>query len=234
MAVPKTIRKGSTGAEVTLLQQKLALPLAQFGTFDSFTEERVKAYQRAKGLTQDGIVGPKTWTALGVTNYTAPGSTANSGSNPFQYFPQIDYGGGGSSGGATAPGIAAGSRVKLTGNALTVLGTRALVVVQSALDKVSQELSSRGYTDITANSSYSEVTFEATLTMGKPTTATMAADLTAAGNAAGIPIGNARAEVTGAPGSYNPNKPNPKEDNTLLYVGGGLLALVVVGKLLNR
>jgi len=35
------------------------------GSFGAETEAAVKAFQQAHGLTADGIVGPKTWAALG-------------------------------------------------------------------------------------------------------------------------------------------------------------------------
>ena len=37
------------------------------GIFGPLTEEAVKEFQKRKGLTADGVVGPKTWAALGVT-----------------------------------------------------------------------------------------------------------------------------------------------------------------------
>ena len=41
-------------------------PLMTDGTFGPMTIAAVKDYQSAKGLGVDGIVGPKTWHALGV------------------------------------------------------------------------------------------------------------------------------------------------------------------------
>lgn len=61
-----TLKKGSKGAEVKTLQQKLNL-IAD-GIFGDITEEAVKAFQKANGLTADGIVGQATWAKLGVTN----------------------------------------------------------------------------------------------------------------------------------------------------------------------
>ena len=37
------------------------------GIFGPLTEEAVKEFQKRKGLTADGVVGAKTWAALGVT-----------------------------------------------------------------------------------------------------------------------------------------------------------------------
>lgn len=59
-----TIRRGSRGADVKMLQGKLNL-IAD-GFFGAITEEAVKAFQLAHGLTADGVVGARTWAALGV------------------------------------------------------------------------------------------------------------------------------------------------------------------------
>lgn len=65
-----TVRKGDRGEVVKLLQE--ALNAAGFtcgkadGIFGKNTLAAVKSYQKAKGLKVDGIVGPKTWGALGV------------------------------------------------------------------------------------------------------------------------------------------------------------------------
>jgi peptidoglycan hydrolase-like protein with peptidoglycan-binding domain len=63
-----TLQRGSKGAEVTELQQKLNKLGFSVGTADGdfgpATEAAVKKFQAAKGLTADGIVGPKTWEAL--------------------------------------------------------------------------------------------------------------------------------------------------------------------------
>lgn len=64
-----TLSKGSEGAAVTKLQQALYaqgyLTAADVtGTYNSTTEKAVIAFQKAKGLTQDGIAGEKTQHAL--------------------------------------------------------------------------------------------------------------------------------------------------------------------------
>lgn len=43
-----------------------ALSLIADGIFGAVTEEAVKCFQREAGLTPDGIVGAKTWAALGI------------------------------------------------------------------------------------------------------------------------------------------------------------------------
>ena len=61
--VRRTVRRGSTGADVRLLQERLNI--AVDGIFGPITESAVRAFQRANGLQVDGIVGPATWAALG-------------------------------------------------------------------------------------------------------------------------------------------------------------------------
>lgn len=68
-----TLRKGSKGEFVTLLQTMLINrgysvgSMGADGDFGTRTDSAVRAFQRANGLTVDGIVGPKTWTALDVS-----------------------------------------------------------------------------------------------------------------------------------------------------------------------
>jgi peptidoglycan hydrolase-like protein with peptidoglycan-binding domain len=64
-----TIQEGSSGADVTLLQQRLtALGYyngAVDGSFGPGTKSAVVAFQQAKSITPaDGVVGPATWQAL--------------------------------------------------------------------------------------------------------------------------------------------------------------------------
>lgn len=74
-----TLRKGSRGEYVTLLQTKLIQlgynlePYGADGAFGNKTLEAVKAFQKDSGLSADGIVGAKTWAALdsgAITLYT--------------------------------------------------------------------------------------------------------------------------------------------------------------------
>lgn len=74
-----TLKKGSRGEEVKILQK--ALNLLADGIFGSLTEEGVKAFQQSKGLVVDGIVGPKTWAALGITDSTTIGNLKKSTRN---------------------------------------------------------------------------------------------------------------------------------------------------------
>lgn len=72
----KTIKNGSKGDEVKLLQRKLNL--TDDGIFGPKTEAAVKKWQKEHNIEADGIVGPKTWAALGVKEESKPTSTANS------------------------------------------------------------------------------------------------------------------------------------------------------------
>lgn len=61
----ETLKKGSRGEDVKVLQKKLGL--IDDGIFGSLTEEAVKDFQEKNGLISDGVVGSKTWSALGVS-----------------------------------------------------------------------------------------------------------------------------------------------------------------------
>ena len=74
-----TLKKGSRGEEVKILQK--ALNLLADGIFGPLTEEGVKAFQQSKGLVVDGIVGPKTWAPLGITDTTTIGNLKKSTRN---------------------------------------------------------------------------------------------------------------------------------------------------------
>ncbi len=70
--MPQVLKRGSTGRDVRTLQQwflrmqKPPPPLDALGTFGPKTEEAVKKFQVAQRLNPaDGIVGDKTWAALG-------------------------------------------------------------------------------------------------------------------------------------------------------------------------
>ena len=69
---------GSSGPEVTALQQKLKDegfdPGLVDGTFGLGTEAAVIAFQKNEGLTPDGIAGPRTQDALGLIGAPAPGA----------------------------------------------------------------------------------------------------------------------------------------------------------------
>lgn len=65
---------GSTGSEVTQIQQKLS-DLGFYkgnidGVYGSSTKSAVTAFQRDRGLTADGIAGSRTLSALGLSSAT--------------------------------------------------------------------------------------------------------------------------------------------------------------------
>ena len=55
---PEALRVGSTGDDVKVVQRKLGLE--PDGVFGNVTKKHVVEWQNARGLTADGIVGPKT------------------------------------------------------------------------------------------------------------------------------------------------------------------------------
>jgi hypothetical protein len=64
-----TIRRGDTGEAVKLIQRFLGVVGPGdpgYGTFGPKTLAAVVRYQRMRGLTPDGIVGPMTWAATGL------------------------------------------------------------------------------------------------------------------------------------------------------------------------
>lgn len=64
-----TLRRGSKGELVKSVQEylndEIGAGLEPDGIFGEKTEDAVKAFQKKHGLTVDGIVGPKTWAAMG-------------------------------------------------------------------------------------------------------------------------------------------------------------------------
>lgn len=77
-----TYRQGSTGEQVRIIQTKLKnwgyYDGAVDGIFGSGTAEAVRYFQRKNGLTADGIVGPATLKALGMS--TGGGGSGQEGS----------------------------------------------------------------------------------------------------------------------------------------------------------
>ncbi|MBC9957835.1 peptidoglycan-binding protein [Yimella sp. cx-51] len=69
VAMP-TVWRGSTGAAVKVLQQKLSIEAD--GWFGPVTERSVRAFQSSKSLVVDGVVGPLTWASLNGTTTPPP------------------------------------------------------------------------------------------------------------------------------------------------------------------
>ena len=79
LSIPTLSRVGSTGNEVTAIQQALQERGLYSGSVDgiygSSTQAAVKRFQKQQGLTQDGIAGPQTLKKLGITIGTIPAAT---------------------------------------------------------------------------------------------------------------------------------------------------------------
>lgn len=74
-----TLREGSSGPEVTQLQEALKTngfdPGNIDGAFGPGTEAALISFQRSEGLVPDGIGGPLTLAALGMAEAPAPGAS---------------------------------------------------------------------------------------------------------------------------------------------------------------
>lgn len=77
-----TIKQGSKGSDVIAWQKIIGVTAD--GNFGSGTATATKAFQTKHGLTADGVVGPKTWSAaLGTPVQEAPSGGISSGATPF-------------------------------------------------------------------------------------------------------------------------------------------------------
>ncbi len=77
-----TLRRGARGGAVAHLQAALTaagFPTVTDGDFGAATERSVRAFQSARGMDADGIVGPNTWSALGAIPGTSPPTGAVAG-----------------------------------------------------------------------------------------------------------------------------------------------------------
>lgn len=85
LAVYATSKRGSTGSEVRQIQEKLKrwgyYKGATDGIYGSKTEEAVKRFQKANGLTVDGIAGKKTLNAMGIMSSSQSGGSSNNDLN---------------------------------------------------------------------------------------------------------------------------------------------------------
>lgn len=94
--VVETLSKyGSRGNEVTQIQTKLKRWGYYSGSVDgiygSQTVSAVKYFQRKNGLTQDGIAGPKTLVAMGITSSSNSSSSSSSNSSDLNLLSRIIY-----------------------------------------------------------------------------------------------------------------------------------------------
>lgn len=78
---PEGLRPGAAGDEVVALQTSLdalGFWLGDVdGTYAALTQQAVLAFQKANGLSRDGIAGPDTMAALAVATRPAPGALAD-------------------------------------------------------------------------------------------------------------------------------------------------------------
>lgn len=92
-AVFATSRRGSSGSEVRKIQEKLKRWGYYSGNVDgiygSRTEDAVRKFQRANGLTVDGIAGRNTLAAMGIQ--TSNSSSSSGGSNDLNLLSKVVY-----------------------------------------------------------------------------------------------------------------------------------------------
>lgn len=131
---------GSRGDEVRQIQTKLKRWGYYNGSIDgiygSQTLAAVKSFQRKNGLTVDGIAGPKTLNAMGITSSGSSSSSSSSNSNNVNLLARLIYGEarGESYTGQVAVGAVVMNRVKSSLFPNTIAG----VIYQSgAFDAVS-------------------------------------------------------------------------------------------------
>ena len=82
MANDPVLKKGADGKAVQRLQRALKAAghaVAVDGDFGDATKRAVKAFQAAHGLDADGVVGPATWSALGVRAHASGSGDGKAG-----------------------------------------------------------------------------------------------------------------------------------------------------------
>lgn len=94
ISVWATSRRGSSGSEVRKIQEKLKRWGYYSGSVDgiygSGTEKAVKKFQKANGLTADGIAGKATLAAMGITSSSSSSGGGN-GSNDLSLLSKVVY-----------------------------------------------------------------------------------------------------------------------------------------------
>lgn len=87
---------GSRGSEVTQIQTKLKRWGYYSGSVDGIygtqTVNAVKYFQRKNGLTADGIAGPATLKAMGITSYSSSSSSSSSYNSNLNLLARVIYG----------------------------------------------------------------------------------------------------------------------------------------------
>ena len=87
---------GSRGSEVRTIQDKLKRWGYYTGNVDgiygSLTVSAVKKFQQKNGLTVDGIAGPKTLAAMGITSSSSSSSSSSSNSSDVNLLARVIYG----------------------------------------------------------------------------------------------------------------------------------------------
>ena len=95
-AYAAVLKQGSTGSTVKTMQQKLKnwgyYTGAVDGIFGSNTLAAVKYFQRKNGLVVDGIVGAKTFAALGMSSGTSSGTTSSYSDSDLMLLARLIYG----------------------------------------------------------------------------------------------------------------------------------------------
>lgn len=137
--VDATSKYGSNGNEVIQIQTKLKRWGYYTGSIDgiygSKTVEAVKYFQRKNGLTQDGIAGPATLKAMGITS-TNTNTSSGSNSSDINLLSHIIYGEsrGEPYSGQVAVGAVIMNRVKSSSFPNTIAG---VIYQKGAFDAVS-------------------------------------------------------------------------------------------------
>lgn len=94
ISVLATSKRGSSGSEVRQIQEKLKRWGYYSGSVDgiygSATEKAVKKFQKANGLTADGIAGKATLNAMGITSKSSTSGGGNS-SNDLNLLSKVVY-----------------------------------------------------------------------------------------------------------------------------------------------
>src|SRR3954468_883442 len=90
-AAARTLDPGSRGADVAALQQELGIPAD--GAYGPQTRRAVKRFQRAHRLDVDGIAGPATLAALGLTAAAARSTKSAGVSSVLESIARCESGG---------------------------------------------------------------------------------------------------------------------------------------------